>query len=459
LLSTDLYSAPPYGSNRRLRVLDNTAGKADARGRFIATAAFFVLFLSASLLLYSSGNSPLSPALSAIRFTGIGVGTLSIVLLGISERRGVNNRTPWALLAIWELFAFFCGASSVFNGSLGDDAIELFWIVFCVPLCFFVCGTTVISRFGFLPLLYGLSVAHATLICVSLAADPSLHFRYLGLFGDPNQLGYASIMAILAALALLPAKLAVFRDSWRTVCLITALIVVSFFLICVSSHRTSLLTLVMCLAISLARFRRLRVIGLGVLLSIVVSMCAVVMLSERATQVVAQMILKNSTAFEKGTLLDGRENIWRLAVQDIRLFGHGRRYFIDSTNGLGAHNSFLHILGTRGLLAAIALVGICIYSVALCWKLTRIRDLPIEMSQGALLMVVAYWAMGMTEGVFGSLGTGLHIAFLITLGYLASHRGRRSGVAMARPARRIYPPGERARNCSSLSPDGLASHP
>ena len=438
MLSATACPRLPYSSNWQSRAVSSDRAQPDARGRLIATGSFLVLFLSASLLLYSSGSNTLSPVLSTIRFAGIGAGTLSIVFLALSVRSDVETRAPWALLALWELFALCCVLSSVVNGSLSEDAIELFWIVVCVPLCFFVCGAIVISRFGLLPLLYGLSIAHAALICVSLAADPAIHFRYLGLFCDPNQLGYASMMAIIVGLALLPRKLAAFRNSWRAVCLIVALVVAAFFLICVSSHRTSLLTLLICLAVSLARFRRIRAISLTVLLAMIVSICVLVMLSGQAAEMVTQIINKNSTAIDKGTLLDGRENIWRLAVQDITLFGHGRRYFIEATNGLGAHNSFLHVLGTRGLLAA-AIVGvICIYSVILCWRITRIRNLAVETSHGALLMVITYWAMGMAEGVFGSLGTGLHMAFLITLGYLASYGSPGGRVITVRPIRRAH---------------------
>src|SRR5690606_7287271 len=46
-------------------------------------------------------------------------------------------------------------------------------------------------------------------------------------------------------------------------------------------------------------------------------------------------------------LLDGRGSVWKQTLSDASLFGNGESYFIDNV-GLGAHNTFIHILGVYG---------------------------------------------------------------------------------------------------------------
>ena len=293
---------------------------------------------------------------------------------------------------------------------------------------------------GFKTLLWALAISHAAIIATSLAYDPALHFRYLGLLGDPNQLGMLSLMAGILVIFAIPPALQRLPRQAGSVLLLTTVLMATISLIILSSHRTSILTIAACLIISVGRFRRMRVKGLTILIPCILAIGGFVASSDEGRQVLEQLIEKNSSAIDRGELLSGREGIWRLALENINMFGHGKQFFTDNTNGLGAHNSLLHILGTRGLLAAVMLVVLCGQSFYYVFLLCKDDTVDYDSSQGPLLVTVAFWMLSMTEGVFGSIGTGINIGFLVTLGYAASvattrHERLRHIAPAARPNR------------------------
>src|SRR5690625_4139314 len=65
------------------------------------------------------------------------------------------------------------------------------------------------------------------------------------------------------------------------------------------------------------------------------------------------VIDKFQRKIENGSLTAGRVEIWQPIIEGAGLFGKGSSYFSE-ISGLGAHNSFLHILSLYGWLAAIA---------------------------------------------------------------------------------------------------------
>lgn len=362
----------------------------------------------------------MSDQLAVWRFAGIGIGALLTSGFALM----VWHRTPWAvptsLLVLWSSFAVVSAISAAVNGELVDDAVELFWLLVCVPLCLFVCGAVALRHTGFKTLLWSLAISHALIVAASLIYDPAIRFRYLGLLGDPNQLGVLSLMPGLLVIFFVPPALERTSARWLRFPVLSLLLAAVIFLIAVSSHRTSLVTIAVCLLVALFRFKGVLVRALMLLLPSMAILAGLALLWDGGTAVLDQLVDKNSSAIAKGEILGGRAEIWRLALEDVTPFGHGKDFFEVNTNRLGAHNSFLHVLGTRGWLAAALLAGICLQSFYFVIRLCCDSGVDYESSQGPLLVVTAYWLLSMAEGMFGSLGTGVHMGFLMTLGYSAS---------------------------------------
>jgi hypothetical protein len=410
-------------------------------------AILSILLFSASMLYFSSAYRPMSPELNLLRYGGIGLGIVLLVSGATAVWSKTVHRLPKSLLCTWAVFSLACAISSASTSELTSDAVELFWLLFCVPICVFLCGSVLVRHSGFTTLMWAVAISHGAIIAVSLIYDPALKFRYVGLLGDPNQLGVLSLMIGLLILFYIPPAISRLpRGLWRFGVLTTALIGVVV-LIATSSHRTSLITLCGCLLIGLGRFRRIRGRVIVVLLPTVALMLMAALSWEDTGHMLDQLLNKNSSAMNKGKLLSGREEIWRFALEDITAFGHGRQYFVTSTNGLGAHNSFLHVLGTRGLVPAAVLVLLFLQSLYYVSKLCRDRTLDYACAQGPLLVTSAYWMLSMTEGMFSSLGNGVHVGFLITLGYsasmVASGRERATAESLARS---LFPRGSASKD-------------
>jgi O-antigen ligase len=393
---------------------------ASSRLRMSATAVLVGLCLSASLLYFSSAYIPMPAYLDVTRDVGITIGTLLLVCLGAVAWSRTAHVVPLPLLLTWGGFALACVVSSTLTHSLIKDSLELFWLVFVVPLCFFLCGSVVLRHVGFKTLLWGLAISHVLILLVTFSYDQGLRFRYQGLLGDPNQLGMVSLMPGLLVIFYTPLALnRIWQNKWRLT-ILNVLLLACLSLIIVSSHRTSLLTLLACLTIAILRYRQLRAKALIVLLPCIVAVGGLLASLDDGGQILNQLFEKQSSAISKGDILSGRQAIWQFAVQDLTAFGHGREYFTTNTNRLGAHNSFLHVVGTRGLIPAGILLVICGQSFYYSFLLCRNPYIDYDSSQGPLLITTAYWSLSMAEGMFGSLGVGLHICFLITLGYAGS---------------------------------------
>src|SRR5699024_12475123 len=116
---------------------------------------------------------------------------------------------------------------------------------------------------------------------------------------------------------------------------------------------------------------------------------------------------------ENGSLTAGRVEIWQPIIEGAGLFGKGSSYFSE-ISGLGAHNSFLHILSLYGWLAAIA--------YAIFWLVMLIKRLIYYITHkpthlhGSLLLVL------MSNYISGSMmeNMSVHVSAFLAMTMVAS---------------------------------------
>lgn len=378
------------------------------------------MFLSASLLFLSSVYHPLTTQLAVPRYLGI-FSSCGVLWFLATHRKTVPSSTSYkVILVTWEALAVFTIVSSLVNNTTLDDGLELVWLLLLVPVLIFQPARRLLGVSGPLKIAYALGISHGALLAASFISDPALKYRYLGIFGDPNQIGHATLMCLLPVLSMLPVTLAEGKKS-RMVLLFSG-VVVCFVLIVMSSQRSSLVAGLVCICIALSKTprkvwsRALAVTALLVLLGFLAAQ------QEDVSLMIDRVIEKGSQA---GAGLQGRERLWAKAMEDIQTFGHGKQYLVDLTNGFGAHNSFLHVLATRGTLATAMLGLLCLESLWLTWRFSQRKSVPVESRLAAVLIVVSYWLISMTEGMFGGLGSGPQISFLLTLGSVTLNGGER----------------------------------
>lgn len=104
--------------------------------------------------------------------------------------------------------------------------------------------------------------------------------------------------------------------------------------------------------------------------------------------IIAKFIRKRNNPF------DGRAEVWMRVWNEKALWGHGREYFDNI--GLGAHNTFISILGQYGIFAVIVYMGFILSSLIASIKFLKsdcdYRVIPI-------LSLIAFLVMSMAEGM------------------------------------------------------------
>lgn len=104
--------------------------------------------------------------------------------------------------------------------------------------------------------------------------------------------------------------------------------------------------------------------------------------------IIAKFIRKKDNPF------DGRAEVWMRVWKEKSLWGYGRNYFDDI--GLGAHNTFISILGQYGIFAVIVYIGFILSSLREC---IRFSKSDCEYRLVPVLSTTAFVMMSMAEGM------------------------------------------------------------
>ncbi len=351
------------------------------------------------------------------------------VLLSMATFRFDSWRLPRKLIApfwIWLLFAYTVLLTSAIKGE-PDLFADGLWFLVGIPLFFFIVLPTLLTEHANLLIGGALFVGHAPYILASLWVQPLGSYlanraqSYRGVFFHFNGLGSTSM--ILAAGACILLHIVLMDRKRKHYLLVVGLILVligCLGLILLSSSRTSLLALLLMLlivlwrsAIDIARMLSLAAAGLVVLVIVLA------LLGDRAADIWAGIYDKTVNSVESGQLLSGREEIWQEAIEHATLLGYDANYF---GSGLTAHNSFIHILALYGSVATLVMMLFACTSLWYAYRYTRVyADAPSAITP--LIIAVCFWSMSLAEGVFGSLGRGITMAFLASLGIVIAHLG------------------------------------
>jgi O-antigen ligase len=124
---------------------------------------------------------------------------------------------------------------------------------------------------------------------------------------------------------------------------------------------------------------------------------------------------------ESNDTFNGRSYIWGKTLQDSRLFGYGSNDYFTQKFDLGGHNSLIDILGQNGLIAAYLMIIFAILSLYYAYRYFREQTMVNPYAIAPLIIGIMFWTVSMAESMFGALGRGLTIAYLLSIG-LMLHR-------------------------------------
>jgi hypothetical protein len=389
-----------------------------------------LLFGGASLLAIKQGAGD---AL-VVRGRLLLVGASLAALLGLAVLRFRQWRLPRQLLApfwLWAGFAYTVLITSMFKAST-DLFVDGLWFLLCVPPIFFVALPDLLEEQADILLAAALCLGHLPYLLASLWLEPvgthlvhSYGLSYRGIFFHFNGLGGTSVVVATGGFVLLRAILVKRFDYYQAAVALTAgLLLLCLVLIVVSTSRTSLLAYMGVAGVfvwmSGIDISRLLGLGAGILAA---AGGGLLLLGERASGLWEALTRKMTHSQSEGQLLSGREEIWGRVLHEATLIGHPSQYWHD---GPGLHSSFIHILAFYGIIATLLMVGFAGASMWYSYRYAvRFADEPGGLAP--LAIVVCFWMLSLAEGVFGSLGRGITMAFLISTGVVIARLGHANG--------------------------------
>jgi hypothetical protein len=377
-----------------------------------------ILLGSASLVGLGSADVPLDPIVFRIRYGLVAVSLGGLLLLGWTAPWFVN-RDALFLPILW----FFFSLAMVFSGLANENLETLrdgFWLMLAVPLLFFRIVPSLLGQ-NTIPLVsWGLILGHLPYLVLSVIQVPITAGQYRGIFSNSNQLGLVGVTAAMGFLMLLSGTIVQRRSSWYRVGLLLGFMG-TLALTLVSNARTSLLTLGLMVLLLLLqgiphpRFLQFLLCSLGGVGGVV-------------TVYFWQPLQEFIKSVETGYLqkiadydaFNGRTDIWQKTIADARLFGYGTNDYFLNLFGHGGHNTLIDTLGKNGLIAAYLLLGLAIASFYYSFQHFLHHRTTDPYAIAPLMLSTGFWMSSLGESMFGALGKGMTLAYLIALGVLIS---------------------------------------
>ncbi|MFP4698138.1 MAG: O-antigen ligase family protein [Eubacteriales bacterium] len=213
-----------------------------------------------------------------------------------------------------------------------------------------------------------LIMSHIPMIILPIILGDFRTISYSGMFYNPNSFG-----TVVATLAIVPLSKLVFeldryysrkkinrKDFINNIFLFFIMVILVLF----SSSRTSFLSLVLLIILSLAMLSKkifrnnkvnIRAFRKAFISMLLMLLLFIVLYNFTSFGKVLQESVIDKFMMKSDVLLDGRSNVWLLTINDMQPFGHGRDYF--GQIGLGAHNTFISILGQYGFIPLFFFLG------------------------------------------------------------------------------------------------------
>lgn len=371
-----------------------------------------ILFGGASLTNLGNSEVPLDPAIITLRFGLISIVLLLSAIISGSEMWNIPTK-PVPLTFLWTTFSF----SVILSGFANNDLIVLrdgFWFMIAMPVIFFNTLPKLMKKSANILITLGLLLGVSPYIILSLLLHPvwqSDSKIYSGIFPNSNQLGFTatamSSSLFILAIGFLFSKKNSFQSLIVNTSLFTCLVI-----ILLSNARTSLIAyFAMSLFMLWKLFQNTRNIVLAAIFSTFIAVATFFLSSQNP------WLFERIGELQGKDSLSGRDDIWAKTIIDLKLLGNGEQYF-ETNFSLGAHNTIVHILGVNGLIAAILMILFAIVSFyyAVIYFRKYCQEDPYSIAP--LVFMTCFWTLSMGEGMFGSLGNAMTLAYMLSIGVI-----------------------------------------
>lgn len=377
-------------------------------------------------ILHISGIFPPDdPPSYRIQIAAMAVGLMLVISAG---KIGNFSKLKLIMLFLWSGFALM----TLLSALVYDEKLQaVIWVCVGVPYLIFCVIPHASGRHGNVMILVAIILGLMPYIVWSLAKY-SVVAPFRGVFENNNSFGMTVTTVTACLLALLRGAIPAKRKNvlqWLWIVGLSMSVVGAFLLILVSNSRTSLLCFSVLLMIFLGSLlfntyknRYWIVLAIAIMLGAMTFFAGSVFLDNNKDGYANKMITKIETKWKSGDVSDGRIPIWKAVVNDITLLGRGGSIFPAYYGGL-AHNTYITVLGSVGIVALVFVTVIHGLVLFLACRMVVKNIRNDGYSIGPLLVVMNFFALGMTELVFGLLGNGINMTFLLMTGVLINAQG------------------------------------
>lgn len=384
--------------------------------RVFLTFLLFLTFFMSSYGLALGGSAIFNHSVYALLL-------IMIVMLLLYKKISLRYNKFLVLLTVF--YAFTLTLSSLFNSDLELILNAFTFLIMCFSTMVVICSyfKDSIGRFVVITLL----LSHSPLILIPMINGIDT-FPYKGIFDNPNAFGLVAttIFAVFLATLLKNLEKTLFykaKPSKVKVLAYFLLTVLSFLLVVISASRTSFLACLISLAIGLFFIILISIKHKLILSLFFKTLLGIPLLGGLyfvinifiPVRIYIEDIILNKFTRKSDDILSGRGYVWKQTMADARAFGFGEGYFEDSF-GIGAHNTFIYILGVYGWLATIIFLMLILVAFYYCTKLTfsdnKYNYLPI-------IMLTTFIVLSMGENMFHK---STMLATFILVGFSANNR-------------------------------------
>ncbi|MGL5061791.1 MAG: O-antigen ligase family protein [Microcoleus sp.] len=364
-----------------------------------------------------SSEIPLDPAILKLRYVMVGASILILLLMsGFNKLNFSNKSLP--ILLLWILFSFAIVTSGIANN---DSSVvrDGFWLMLGANFIFFYALPNLMKEQANLLLGLALFLGNVPYLVTSLVSHPLTTLRYKGIFANPNQMGLIGATVAAGILIVLSGALSAKKSS-SYIWVIILLLLLNFYIILCANSRTSILAF--CAMFGLFIYQSLSnpeiLYKMGTIFIAIFS-GMVVIGTEQINVVLKEVDGILGDKVQGG--LSGRDDIWKQTLNDASWLGYGSDYF-EFNFGMGGHNSMIEILGQNGIIAAYFLIFFAIASFYYAYRYFKNYAKEDSYAIAPLIIAACFWILSMGEGMFGSLGTAMTLAYMISIGIVMAKR-------------------------------------
>jgi hypothetical protein len=380
----------------------------------IITILLSVLFGGTSIMGLGNADIPLDPAILRLRYLLVGTSLLILILMSPFKQWGFHRQAR-PLLLLWSLFGFALVMSGLANN---DTTIfrDGLWQMIAVPLIMFNAVPKAMKENAKLLMGMALFLGHIPYIVTSIVSHPPGNGTlYRGVFANSNQMGYTCATMSAGLFILLIGAWSAKKD-WRYLLPISAALLSLFVLIILANSRTSIIVFFLMFSVFLSEFVKNPKVVKKMIAIASVAVTAVLLFGGEQIEAMHNIVNNN---FEAKEGLSGRDKIWESTLDESDLLGHGSNYFTLNF-GLGGHNTIIEVIGMNGIIAGNLLIAFGIASFFYTYAYFKTYGKEDCTAIAPFLITVCFWFLSMAEGMLGSLGNAMTLAYMLSIGIVIS---------------------------------------